>query len=101
MKRCLSTGRPEPVVTWLIDNLPAPQYIGVKTDTHVMVNRLELQHLKREDLNTTFKCRAANTHLMPPQDKSVRLEMNCKSHYLQHILYSSQLEQCLYIFCQL
>ncbi|XP_026314886.1 neural cell adhesion molecule 1-like isoform X1 [Hyposmocoma kahamanoa] len=69
-------GRPEPVVTWLIDNLPAPQYIGVKTDTHVMVNRLELQHLKREDLNTTFKCRAANTHLMPPQDKSVRLEMN-------------------------
>ncbi|KAI5643163.1 immunoglobulin domain-containing protein [Phthorimaea operculella] len=69
-------GRPEPVVTWQIDGSPAPQYIGVKTDTHVMVNRLELQHLKREDLNTTFKCRAANTHLVPPQEKSVRLEMN-------------------------
>ncbi|XP_026760662.2 neural cell adhesion molecule 1-like [Galleria mellonella] len=69
-------GRPEPVVTWLIDGSPAPQYIGVKTDTHVVVNRLELQHLKREDLNTTFKCRAANTHLVQPQEKSVRLEMN-------------------------
>ncbi|XP_063387207.1 hemicentin-1-like [Cydia fagiglandana] len=69
-------GRPEPVVSWLIDGLPAPQYIGVKTDTHVVVNRLELQHLKREDLNTTFKCRAANTHLVPPQEKVVRLEMN-------------------------
>ncbi|XP_073950537.1 neural cell adhesion molecule 1-like isoform X1 [Choristoneura fumiferana] len=69
-------GRPEPVVSWLIDGMPAPQYIGVKTDTHVVVNRLELQHLKREDLNTTFRCRAANTHLVAPQEKSVRLEMN-------------------------
>ncbi|CAG9789232.1 unnamed protein product [Diatraea saccharalis] len=69
-------GRPEPVVTWLIDGSAAPQYIGVKTDTHVVVNRLELQHLKREDLNTTFKCRAANTVLVPPQEKTVRLEMN-------------------------
>ncbi|CAH0400438.1 unnamed protein product [Chilo suppressalis] len=69
-------GRPEPVVTWLIDGSSAPQYIGVKTDTHVVVNRLELQHLKREDLNTTFKCRAANTILVPPQEKTVRLEMN-------------------------
>ncbi|XP_063831478.1 neural cell adhesion molecule 1-like isoform X2 [Ostrinia nubilalis] len=69
-------GRPEPVVTWLINGTPAPQYIGVKTDTHVVVNRLELQQLKREDLNTTFKCRAANTVLVPPQEKIVRLEMN-------------------------
>ncbi|XP_053613674.1 hemicentin-2-like isoform X2 [Plodia interpunctella] len=69
-------GRPEPVVSWLIDGSPSPQYIGVKTDTHVVVNRLELQHLKREDLNRTFKCRAANTHLVPPQEKIVRLEMN-------------------------
>lgn len=72
------TGRPEPVVSWLIDGSPSPQYIGVKTDTHVVVNRLELQHLKREDLNRTFKCRAANTHLVPPQEKIVRLEMNRK-----------------------
>ncbi|CAH0728394.1 unnamed protein product, partial [Brenthis ino] len=69
-------GRPVPVVSWLIDGTPAPQYIGEKTDTHVVVNRLELQHVRREDLNKTFKCRAANTHLVPPQEKTVRLEMN-------------------------
>ncbi|XP_048486123.1 hemicentin-2 [Plutella xylostella] len=69
-------GRPEPVVTWHINNAPAPQYIGVKTDTHVVVNRLEVAAVKREDLNTTFKCRAANTNLVPPQEKTVRLEMN-------------------------
>ncbi|CAK1552232.1 unnamed protein product [Leptosia nina] len=69
-------GRPEPVVTWLVDGKPELKYIGVKTDTHVIVNRLEVQQLKRENLNTTFKCRATNTHLVPPQEKSVRLEMN-------------------------
>ncbi|XP_072929972.1 neural cell adhesion molecule 1-like [Epargyreus clarus] len=69
-------GRPTPVVSWLVNGTPAPQYLGVKTDTHVVVNRLEMQHLKREDLNTTFKCRATNTHLVPPQEKAVRLELN-------------------------
>ncbi|CAB3246037.1 unnamed protein product [Arctia plantaginis] len=68
--------RPEPVVSWWIDGTPASQYIGVKTDTHVIVNRLEMQQLKREDLNTTFKCRASNTNLVPPHEKIVRLELN-------------------------
>ncbi|KOB76275.1 Protein turtle-like protein A [Operophtera brumata] len=48
----------------------------MSSNNHVMVNRLELLHLKRENLNTTFKCRAANTNLVPPQEKSVRLELN-------------------------
>ncbi|XP_047511176.1 hemicentin-2-like [Pieris napi] len=69
-------GRPEPVVTWLVNGKPDLKYIGVKTDTHVIVNRLEAQQLTRDSLNTTYKCRATNTHLVPPQEKSVRLEMN-------------------------
>ncbi|CAH2045583.1 unnamed protein product, partial [Iphiclides podalirius] len=69
-------GRPQPVVSWLINGTGEPKFIGVKTDTHVVVNRLEIQKLHREDLNTTFKCRATNTHLVPPQEKAVRLEMN-------------------------
>ncbi|XP_045537791.1 hemicentin-2 [Papilio machaon] len=68
-------GRPEPTVSWLINGTIEPKYIGVKTDTHVVVNRLEIQKLQRDDLNTTFKCRATNTHLVPPQEKTVRLEM--------------------------
>lgn len=76
------TGRPAPTVTWLIDGTPAPQYIGEKTDTHVVVNRLELPHVKREHLNTTYKCRASNTNLVSPQEKTLRLEMNCEYKYL-------------------
>lgn len=69
-------------MTWLIDGTPAPQYIGEKTDTHVVVNRLELPHVKREHLNTTYKCRASNTNLVSPQEKTLRLEMNCEYKYL-------------------
>ncbi|XP_072929973.1 neural cell adhesion molecule 1-like [Epargyreus clarus] len=71
-------GRPAPTVIWLIDGTPAPQYIGEKTDTHVVVNQLELPHVRRNHLNTTFKCRASNTNLVSPQEKTVRLEMNLK-----------------------
>ncbi|XP_026315160.1 neural cell adhesion molecule 1-like [Hyposmocoma kahamanoa] len=76
-------GRPAPTVMWLIDNSPAPQYIGEKTDTHVVVNRLELSHIRRNHLNTTFKCRASNTNLVSPQEKTVRLEMNLKPTLVQ------------------
>ncbi|CAH2257055.1 jg11928 [Pararge aegeria aegeria] len=74
----LVAGRPAPTVIWLIDGTPAPQYVGEKTDTHVVVNKLDITHVKRSHLNTTFKCRASNTKLVSPQEKSVRLEMNLK-----------------------
>ncbi|XP_028038629.1 neural cell adhesion molecule 1-like [Bombyx mandarina] len=76
-------GRPAPTVIWLIDGTPAPQYIGEKTDTHVVVNRLELPHVRRSHLNTTFKCRASNTNLVSPQEKTVRLEMNLKPNMIE------------------
>ncbi|KAL0869215.1 hypothetical protein ABMA27_007492 [Loxostege sticticalis] len=76
-------GRPAPTVMWLINGTPAPQYIGEKTDTHVVVNRLELPHVKRSHLNTTFKCRASNTNLVSPQEKTVRLEMNLKPNLVE------------------
>ncbi|KAJ2938742.1 hypothetical protein O0L34_g3355 [Tuta absoluta] len=76
-------GRPAPTVMWLIDGTPAPQYIGEKTDTHVVVNRLELPRVRRTHLNTTFKCRASNTNLVSPQEKTVRLEMNLRPTSVQ------------------
>ncbi|XP_045776193.1 hemicentin-1-like [Maniola jurtina] len=76
-------GRPAPTVIWLIDGVPAPQYIGEKTDTHVVVNKLDIPHVKRSHLNTTFKCRASNTNLVSPQEKTVRLEMNLKPTLVQ------------------
>ncbi|XP_047509251.1 synaptogenesis protein syg-2-like isoform X1 [Pieris napi] len=76
-------GRPSPTVIWLIDGVPAPQYIGEKSDSHVVVNKLELPHIKRSHLNTTFKCRASNTNLVSPQEKTVRLEMNLRPTLVQ------------------
>ncbi|CAK1552237.1 unnamed protein product [Leptosia nina] len=76
-------GRPSPTVLWLIDGVPAPQYIGEKSDSHVVVNKLELPHVKRSHLNTTFKCRASNTNLVSPQEKTVRLEMNLRPTLVQ------------------
>ncbi|KAG7298039.1 hypothetical protein JYU34_018804 [Plutella xylostella] len=76
-------GRPAPTVMWLIDSTPAPQYIGEKTDTHVVVNRLELPHVRRKHLNTTFKCRASNTNLVSPQEKTVRLELNLRPNLVE------------------
>ncbi|XP_045502354.1 hemicentin-1-like [Colias croceus] len=76
-------GRPSPTIIWLIDGVPAPQYIGEKTDSHVVVNKLELPHVKRSHLNTTFKCRASNTNLVSPQEKTVRLEMNLRPTSVQ------------------
>lgn len=42
---------------------------------HVSVNRLEVFKVTREALNTTYKCQASNTKLVPPVERSVRLEM--------------------------
>lgn len=49
--------------------------VGVTMGRHVTVNRLEVFNVSREALNTTFKCKAANTKLVPPAERSVRLEM--------------------------
>lgn len=45
---------------------------------HVTVNRLEIQHVKRDALNNTYVCQASNTKLVPPAERTVRVEMLCK-----------------------
>jgi hypothetical protein len=49
----------------------------LETTSHhvVVVNRLEVSHVTREHLNTTYKCQASNTKLMLPAEKTVRLEL--------------------------
>ncbi|XP_066996911.2 uncharacterized protein [Anabrus simplex] len=43
-----------------------------------MINRLEVPSVRRQHLNTTYKCQASNTKLMLPQEKTVRLELYLK-----------------------
>lgn len=42
---------------------------------HVIVNRLKVEGVKREHLNSTYKCQASNTKLMMPVERTVRLEL--------------------------
>lgn len=83
-------GRPEPNVTWLNGLIPVQTGGGVSMGRHVTVNRLEIQHIKRDALNNTYVCQASNTKLVPPAERSVRVEMLCKcaKFYSSYFYYS-------------
>lgn len=73
-----SIGRPEPTVTWFSGTTPLKTGGGVSMGRHVTVNRLEIPHIKRDALNTTYVCQASNTKLVPPAERTVRVEMLCE-----------------------
>ncbi|XP_049827680.1 neural cell adhesion molecule 1-like isoform X2 [Schistocerca gregaria] len=67
-------GRPPPTVSWFVDDrLTEGQLQAV--GRHVVVNRLEVPRVSRQQLNTAFKCQASNTKLVLPQEKTVRLDL--------------------------
>lgn len=72
------SGRPEPSVTWFNGSQPVQTTGGIPMGRHVIVNRLEVQHVTRDAFNTTYKCQASNTKLVPPAERTVRLDMLCK-----------------------
>lgn len=71
------TGRPPPTVTWFVNERIVEGHLEASRN-HVMVNRLVVTGVKREQLNSTYKCQASNTKLMMPTEKMVRLELLCK-----------------------
>lgn len=42
---------------------------------NIVVSKLTVPQLRREHRNTTYKCQAANTHLIPPLEKTVILDV--------------------------
>lgn len=79
-------GRPEPQVTWYSGTTPLKTGGGVSMGRHVTVNRLEISHIKRDALNTTYVCQASNTKLVPPAERTVRVEMLCEFFLLSQIV---------------
>ncbi|KAG4067835.1 hypothetical protein HA402_010521, partial [Bradysia odoriphaga] len=71
-------GRPEPAVAWYNGTQPVQTSGGIPMGRHVIVNRLEVQHVTRDAFNTTYKCQASNTKLVPPAERTVRLDMLLK-----------------------
>lgn len=76
-------------MTWLNGLIPVQTGGGVSMGRHVTVNRLEIQHIKRDALNNTYVCQASNTKLVPPAERSVRVEMLCKCAKVDSSYYNS------------
>ncbi|XP_073816419.1 LOW QUALITY PROTEIN: sidestep III [Musca autumnalis] len=71
-------GRPEPIVTWMNGTQQLESGNGVSMGRHVTVNRLEVPHITRSALNNTYRCQASNTKLVPPVERSIRIDMLLK-----------------------
>ncbi|KAG8306619.1 hypothetical protein J6590_043420, partial [Homalodisca vitripennis] len=71
-------GNPAPTVSWFVNDKIVTDGKVEREGENVIVNRLEVIRLRRDQLNTTFKCQASNTKLMQPTEKTIRLEMFLK-----------------------
>lgn len=69
------SGRPEPTVTWFNGTDQLQTAGGIAMGRHVIVNRLEVPQIGRDAYNSTFRCQATNTKMVPAVERAVRLDM--------------------------
>ena len=83
--RCAALGgRPLPRVTWWRDHALLDDSFKKFGDFKVE-NELIIYELKREDLHSILTCQASNNNISVPVSTSVKLDMNCKSIFLEMI----------------
>ncbi|CAK1602639.1 unnamed protein product [Parnassius mnemosyne] len=70
-------GRPEPSVRWLVNGVLVDEEYEHNTGD-VIENRLLWPAIRRADYAAVFTCQAANSHLVPPKELSLVLDMFCK-----------------------
>ncbi|XP_014604552.1 PREDICTED: nephrin-like [Polistes canadensis] len=70
-------GKPTPVVNWLVNEKEIDGRLE-EIEQNIVVSKLTVPQLRREHRNTVYKCRAANTNLIPPLEKSVLLDIYLK-----------------------
>ncbi|XP_020289986.1 nephrin-like isoform X2 [Pseudomyrmex gracilis] len=71
-------GKPTPEVNWLVNGKEVDGRLEESFSQNVVVSKLTVPQLRREHRNTTYKCRASNTHLIPPLEKTVILDVYLK-----------------------
>ncbi|CAF4786629.1 unnamed protein product [Pieris macdunnoughi] len=67
-------GRPEPSVRWLVNGVLVDEEYEHNTGD-VIENRLMWPAIRRADYAAVFTCQAANSHLVPPKEVSLVLDM--------------------------
>ncbi|KAK5647891.1 hypothetical protein RI129_002783 [Pyrocoelia pectoralis] len=94
-------GRPPPTLTWFINERIVEGHLEASRN-HVMVNRLVVNGVKREHLNSSYKCQASNTKLMMPTERMVRLELLLRPLSVQILQKPKQMiaDQDYVITCQ-
>lgn len=69
-------GRPRPNVTWYLDNTVIDESFEHREG--VTRNHLTFPNIGRQHVNARFVCMASNTNLVPPNNKVLILDVNCK-----------------------
>ncbi len=90
LRKCfwlLFIGKPDPVVSWYVNGELEDSTYHVNRFGEV-INELAFRGLNRSHLGSHFSCRASNTRLIQPVEKSVVLDLNCKLRTLK-ISYSN------------
>ncbi|KAF7990771.1 hypothetical protein HCN44_000576 [Aphidius gifuensis] len=70
-------GKPSPVIKWFINGTETIGNI-VQIGENTVVSKIGVSLLQRENFNITYKCRAFNTDLVKPLEKSVTINMYLK-----------------------
>lgn len=71
------SGRPTPIVRWLVNGLIVDEQIE-QTTGDLTENRLMWPSVQRSDLNSIFTCQAINTPLVEPRESSFVLDLHRK-----------------------
>lgn len=71
-------GRPQPTLTWLINNNSVEDHTVLKNDGKVIVSRIRVDSVNRDWQNTSIRCQATNTALLSPHERTARVEMRCE-----------------------
>ncbi|XP_014228892.1 hemicentin-2-like [Trichogramma pretiosum] len=74
-------GKPRPQVRWYGNGKELNGSLDTTAaGSNIVVNRMQVSHLRREHLNATYSCQAsnANVNLMLPLEQSVRLDVYLK-----------------------
>lgn len=73
----ISTGRPQPQVSWFMNGILVDEEYEHNSG-NVIENRLLWPSLQRHDLYSVFMCRASNTKAVAPKERRLVLDMYCK-----------------------
>ncbi|CAG5056796.1 unnamed protein product [Parnassius apollo] len=74
----LRGGRPQPTLTWLINNKSIEDHTILKNDGKVIISKINIGGAERSWLNTTIRCQATNTPLLSPHERTARVEMHLR-----------------------